>query len=123
MDLLFSGNLTLITFFPLLGILIVLLVSAIFDNSLKHLKIGVLIVSVIEFIISIPLFTKFQDSYAGMQFEQQIPWLTELGVSYHVGVDGISLFLVLLTTCCSCLEFCLVVDVFSKSRPFLLGSA
>lgn len=98
MDLIFSGNLTLITFFPLIGIFIVLLVSAIFDNSLKHLKVGVFVVSVIEFLISIPLFTKFQNTYAGMQFEQQIPWLTDLGVSYHVGIDGISLFLVLLTT-------------------------
>ena len=98
MDLIFSGNLTLITFFPLLGILIVLLVSAIFNNSLRHLKIGVLVVSVIEFLISIPLFTNFKNSYADMQFEQQIPWLTDLGVSYHVGIDGISLFLVLLTT-------------------------
>jgi len=98
LDLIFSGNLTLITFFPLIGIVIVLLASAIFDNSLKHLKIGVLVVSVIEFLISIPLFTKFQNSFAGIQFEQQLPWLTDLGVSYHVGIDGISLFLVLLTT-------------------------
>jgi len=73
-------------------------VSAIFDNSLRYLKIGILVVSVIEFLISIPLFTNFKNSYGGMQFEQQIPWLTDLGVSYHVGLDGISLFLVLLTT-------------------------
>ena len=98
METLFSGNLTLITFFPIAGIFAVLFISALFEDSLSKVKIGVLIVSIIEFIISVPLFTNFKSSFPGMQFEQKVPWLTDLGVSYHVGVDGISLLLILLTT-------------------------
>jgi NADH-quinone oxidoreductase subunit M len=33
-----------------------------------------------------------------MQFEQSVQWIPSLGIQYHVGIDGISLFLVLLTT-------------------------
>jgi len=98
LDALFSGNLTLITFFPLIGIIFILFFSVLFEESDFHIKIGALIVSVVEFLISIPLFTNFKTSFPGIQFEQKVQWLTELGVSYHVGIDGISVLLVLLTT-------------------------
>jgi NADH-quinone oxidoreductase subunit M len=62
------------------------------------MKIGALVVSIIEFLISIPLYTNFKLGFSGMQFEVKAPWIESLGISYHLGVDGISLFLVLLTT-------------------------
>ena len=62
------------------------------------MKRGVLIVTLVEFLLSIPLFTSFETGFAGMQFVTKIPWIESLGISYHVGLDGISLFLVLLTT-------------------------
>src|SRR5439155_1072626 len=47
--------------------------------------------------ISLPLWWLFQP-VAGMQFTARLPWIPAWGISYTVGVDGISLFLVLLTT-------------------------
>lgn len=51
----------------------------------------------LEFLCALPLATGFQLGKAGMQFEQRIPWIPELGISYHVGVDGFSLWIVVLT--------------------------
>ena len=98
MESVFSGNLSLVIFFPLVGIPVVLLLSYICNESEEIMKRGALAVSLIEFVLSIPLFTAFQRGFPGMQFETKIPWIASLGVSYHVGLDGISLFLVLLTT-------------------------
>ncbi len=93
-----NGNLTFITFFPLLGIPLILALSLLYRGSEEPMKIGAIIMSIVEFLISIPLYTNFKTGFAGMQFEVQTPWIQSLGISYHLGVDGISLFLVLLTT-------------------------
>jgi len=98
MESLLSGNLSLVIFFPLLGIPLILLLSYIYKGSDKEMKIAALAVSLIGFVLSIPLFTSFAGGVPGMQFETKIPWIANLGISYHVGLDGISLFLVLLTT-------------------------
>ena len=98
MEWLFGGNLSLIIFFPLLGIPIILFLSYLYEDSEEAMKIGALVITLIEFLISIPLFTKFETGSAAMQFVEKIPWIESLGISYHLGLDGISLFLVLLTT-------------------------
>lgn len=98
MDSLLSGNLSLIIFFPLFGIVVIIVNSLIFRESDEPAKIGALVVTVVGFLLSVPLFTNFRESFAGIQFEEKMHWLPDLGVSYHIGVDGISLFLVLLTT-------------------------
>jgi hypothetical protein len=50
------------------------------------------------FIISIGLFTGFDPTETDYQFVQHVPWIADYGVHYYVGIDGISLLLVLLTT-------------------------
>jgi len=60
----------------------------------KHVALGA---SLIEFAISVPLWWTFQP-IAGMQFVLDAPWIPAWGIRYTVGVDGISLFMVLLTT-------------------------
>lgn len=94
----FGGDLTVVTFFPLVGIPLVVILSLLYRNSSEPMKVGALLVGVLEFLISIPLFTNFKKGFSGMQFEVKVPWIESLGISYHLGIDGISLFLVLLTT-------------------------
>jgi NADH-quinone oxidoreductase subunit M len=98
LDSILSGDLSLIIFFPLIGALFLVLFSIAKKDSNNDIKIAALVISLIEFVISLPLFFNFQKGYAGIQFEQNIPWLSEFGVNYHLGIDGISVFLVLLTT-------------------------
>ncbi len=85
--------LSTLTFLPLLGAILVMVVGG--DQQKKILALGVTLVT---FVLSLLLWLGWQDGFAGMQFVENVPWLPELGLQYHLGVDGISLLLVLLTT-------------------------
>jgi NADH-quinone oxidoreductase subunit M len=87
--------LTILTFFPLVGILILLLI----DKS-KHAAIKTItfIISSLVAIFSLYIYLNFDPASASMQFSINKSWIESLGINYHLGIDGISLFLVLLTT-------------------------
>ena len=93
-----NNILSLLIFFPLIGAILVALTPYFFRASDYRLKTIAFIVTLAEFVISLPLFFRFNGSFSFMQFEEKVPWLSELGISYHLGVDGLSLLLVLLTT-------------------------
>jgi NADH-quinone oxidoreductase subunit M len=57
-----------------------------------------LVVTTLELILSLGLWWAFDPSQAGMQLVSSAPWIPRWGVNYRVGIDGISLFMVLLTT-------------------------
>ncbi len=90
-----NSILTIITFFPLLGVLILLLVG---KTQLKAIKIIAFAVSLLNSLFSLYLYFDFSSDTSAMQFSVKKVWIESLGISYHLGVDGISLFLILLTT-------------------------
>src|SRR5262245_10265688 len=83
--------LTALLAWPVLGAIAVLLAPA---RWAKHLALAW---SLAEFALSIPMWWTFVPS-GGMQFQFDAGWMPGWGIRYTVGVDGISLFLVLLTT-------------------------
>ncbi|MCB0256810.1 MAG: hypothetical protein KDI55_24080, partial [Anaerolineae bacterium] len=85
--------LSIIVFLPLLGSLVLLVL-----RGEKLLKSVALVFSLVTFAVSLVLYFTWTAGEAGMQFQELIPWYPELGIAYHVGVDGVSLVLVLLTT-------------------------
>jgi NADH-quinone oxidoreductase subunit M len=87
--------LTIVIFFPLAGALLLLWIPKARAVLLKRVALAV---SLIEFFISLPLFMWFDEGVAGMQFVEQVPWIPGWGVRYAVGIDGISLLLIILTT-------------------------
>ncbi len=87
--------LSLITFLPLAGALVILFIPR---EKVGAIKSWAFAVTAADFAISLALFFAFQADRAQMQFVEHVSWIESLGISYHVGVDGISLFLVLLTT-------------------------
>lgn len=87
--------LSLITYIPMFGILLIFFLK---KENYKLIQRAAFLVSLIDFIISIWLYFYFDDSTWQMQFVEKIPWISEFGISYHMGIDGISLLLVLLTT-------------------------
>ncbi len=89
--------LSLVTWTPILGGLLVLLIGSGRNGGLEA-KVLSLIVSIVTFILSIPLFTGFDSSTYQMQFTEFAPWIGSINVNYHLGVDGISMPLILLTT-------------------------
>jgi NADH-quinone oxidoreductase subunit M len=87
--------LTLVTFLPAVGAVVVLLLPRRQESLTKLL---VLVTTVVTFALSLPLYFGFDATSADYQFVEQVAWIPSLGVSYHLGVDGISVLLVLLTT-------------------------
>jgi NADH-quinone oxidoreductase subunit M len=89
------GLLTAVTFLPAAGALLVGLVPR--GRTGAHRAVG-LLVALATLAVSLPLWTGFDGDSADFQFEEVYRWMPTLGVSFHVGIDGISLLLVLLTT-------------------------
>jgi NADH-quinone oxidoreductase subunit M len=89
-----SHLLSVITFLPLLGVPALLLLRS--EDHIWIRRIA-LAVSLAEFAISLLLLPGFDSTSAGFQFVENHPWVGQ-AIQYHIGVDGISLFLVLLTT-------------------------
>lgn len=87
--------LSILTFVPLVGAIILL-----FANRKRHeaLRWIALVAMLVDFLVSLVLFWEFDSSSAKMQFVESHLWVQDWGISYKVGIDGISLFLVLLTT-------------------------
>ncbi len=87
--------LSIVTFLPLLGAIWLLFINGEKQEKIKRIA---LVIAIGNFIISLPLFFKFKLNTAEFQFVENVPWIKEFGISYHVGIDGISLFLYLLTS-------------------------
>jgi NADH-quinone oxidoreductase subunit M len=87
--------LTLAVFVPIVFGLLVLALGG--DNRPGLTRWLALIGAVAGLLVTIPLYTGFDASTASMQFVENVPWISSFNVNYHLGVDGISLWFVLLT--------------------------
>jgi NADH-quinone oxidoreductase subunit M len=85
---------TLITFIPAAGAVVLLAFPRGAHGLFRWFS---LLVTLAAFAVSIKLLVSFE-TVAPMQFVKQVPWIESLGISYKVGIDGISLFLVMLVT-------------------------
>ena len=90
-----SHLLTVVTFLPLLGVAAILLLKR--DDHVWVRRIA-LAVSTAEFIVSLLMLPGFSSATPGYQLVEFHDWITYPPIHYHLGVDGISLFLVILTT-------------------------
>ena len=89
-----SAILTLVTFVPLAGALLLLLLP----RRDRDIRVFSLVVSLLAFILSLHLPAHFRRAQAGFQFEVDKAWIPTPNIHYHMGVDGISMWLVVLTT-------------------------
>jgi NADH-quinone oxidoreductase subunit M len=87
--------LTLSIFVPIVCGLIVLAFGR--DDRAALTRNLALIGALISFLVTIPLYTGFDNTTAAMQFVEKSSWIQAFAVNYHLGVDGISLWFVLLT--------------------------
>ena len=87
--------LTYLLFTPLIGAMLLLVFQRERENEIR---IFGLVISIITFVITLMVLAKFEVMNPGFQFVHKIQWITNLNISYHIGVDGLSLLLLLLTT-------------------------
>ncbi|NOG71160.1 NADH-quinone oxidoreductase subunit M [Roseicella sp. DB1501] len=90
--------LSLITFLPLVGAGIIMSVRGEDAVIARNARWIALWTSLIVLLLSLILWVRFDPSTAAFQFEERLAWLPEFGVGYHMGVDGISVLFVLLST-------------------------
>ncbi len=87
--------LSFITFFPLAGLILILVLPG---RKEKAVKLAANTVAGLEFLATLYLLTGFQAGSGEMQFVERAPWIKSVRVQYLMGIDGISLLLVLLTS-------------------------
>ena len=87
--------LSLLIWAPILGGLFVLYAGDRQEMTVKYFSLGV---STITFLLSIFLYTQFDNQTRSMQFIEKTPWISHFNINYHLGVDGIAVPLIILTT-------------------------
>jgi NADH-quinone oxidoreductase subunit M len=90
--------LSLITWLPLVGCLVMMMVRGDEQTVASNARWTALWTSLLVFILSLVLWVKFDPSDAGFQFNEHVAWMPEYKVGYSMGVDGISVLFVLLST-------------------------
>lgn len=88
--------LSLAIWIPILGGLLVLATGP--DTNARMARVAALLVAVLGFAVTLPLYINFNTATATMQFEEIRPWIEHFKINYHLGVDGISLWFVLLNS-------------------------
>jgi len=95
MDFFATHILSVILFTPLVGSVLLLFVPR--ESGNAHRVLGNLF-GMLGFIVSLPLVAWFQVGKSGYQFQETASWIPSIGATYHLGIDGISFLLVMLTT-------------------------
>ncbi|MBS0558773.1 MAG: NADH-quinone oxidoreductase subunit M [Proteobacteria bacterium] len=90
--------LSLITWLPMVGCIVIMSVRGDEETVASNARWTALWTSLIVFVLSLILWFRFDPGEAGFQFNESVAWLPEFGVGYRMGVDGISVLFVLLST-------------------------
>ncbi|MDP2976230.1 MAG: proton-conducting transporter membrane subunit, partial [Anaerolineales bacterium] len=117
MDFLSSHLLTLILFFPVLAALVILFLP---QEEVKVIRWTALIASLVPFGLSVWLWMRFDSSASGFQFSEQYPWYEAINSTFHLGVDGLSLTMVLLTTLLTPLAILASFSIQDKVKAYMM---
>ena len=90
--------LSLVTFLPLVGVLFIIAARGSEEQVARNARWGALWTSLATFAISLLLWINFDPTTADFQFVEKVAWLPAFDISYHLGIDGISMFFVILST-------------------------
>ncbi len=108
--------LTLIVFIPLAAALVLLIVNKDNAETIRNISVGG---AGLTFLISLALLSRFDSSVQSMQFTETFAWVPMFHINYQVGVDGISLWLVVLTAFISLIAVCFSLDRQVGFRNFM----
>src|SRR5688572_15279407 len=112
------GPLTLVTFLPLIGALLLLLLPR---DNVKLMRHGALVTSVLTFIGSLWIVAGFIAHTYHFQLVEYVPWIDSLGIHYRVGMDGISIWLYLLTTLLSVISIGFSYYVKERVKAYMVA--
>ncbi len=117
MDVITANILTIIAFTPAAGAVLILFFNRAHVRSIRSFAF---IITLLTFVFSLHLVTYFDSSVAEFQFAVNVPWIPSLGVNYELGVDGISLYLVLLATVLTPLAMLASWSIASRAKEYFI---
>ncbi|HID88481.1 MAG TPA: NADH-quinone oxidoreductase subunit M [Anaerolineae bacterium] len=115
MDFIHAHLLTLILFIPLLGAALVAILPRDQEQLIKWVS---LLISLIPLGLSVLMWVNFRPQATGFQFQEILEWFPQIGSSYHVGVDGISVTMILLTTLLTPLALLISFSIKEQVRSY-----
>ncbi len=113
--------LSTVTFLPLVGALLILLIKDDSEASRRNIRNVALLTTIFVFILSLVVWAGFDNSNAGFQMVEQVDWMGG-GISYHMGVDGISVLFVVLSA--FLMPFCILaswVSVEKRVKEYMIA--
>ena len=108
-------------FLPLLGVFIIFLIKE-DSSSANNIKLAALLISIGTFILSCLIWIQFDNFNSGYQMTEKYKWFVDFNIYYHVGVDGISLFMILLSTFLT--PFCILaswVSIKKRIKEYMMA--
>jgi NADH-quinone oxidoreductase subunit M len=117
MDFLNTHLLSLILFLPTIAALVMLFLPS---GETKLLRWFAFSASLIPFVLTLVLWMNFDPNKTGFQFQETYPWYEALNSSLHLGVDGISVSMVLLTTFLTPLAILASFSVTDRVKPYMM---
>src|SRR5690348_14032697 len=109
--------LTYIAGWPILAALALVVVPR---NYRVIIRFIALLGTFISMVLAIKMFCQFVPGHDGYQFEQQIPWVDSLGISYHVGVDGLNVGLILMGAIVAFAAACCSWEIQTREKEFYI---
>jgi NADH-quinone oxidoreductase subunit M len=113
--------LSLITFLPLLGVLYLATLRGDEAAIARNARYAALWTSLVVLALGIYLWAAFVPTQTGFQFVEALPWLSGLNIEYRMGVDGISLFLILLTVFLTPIAILSCWSITKRVREFMIA--
>src|SRR5262245_25306165 len=117
MDVIASNILTIVTFAPAVGALLLLFYNR---DHVRSIRAFALIITLLTFVFSLYLIAYFDSRNPDFQFVVKAPWIVSLGIDYSMGIDGISVFLILLTTLLSPLAILASWSIHSRLKEYFV---
>ncbi len=114
--------LSLVTWMPLVGGVVIMFLRGEAAVVAAQSRLVALVTSTIVFLLSLGLWFGFNSADPGFQFVEQVPWLPQWGITYKMGVDGISVLFVLLSTVLT--PICVLASwesITSRVREYMLS--
>ncbi|TDJ62712.1 MAG: NADH-quinone oxidoreductase subunit M [Nitrospina sp.] len=110
--------LTFLTFLPLIGAIFLAFIPKHEEDAIKQTALAI---AVADFLLSLQLYADFDTTTAAMQFTMDVPWIEAWGISYHVGLDGISLLLYIMTTMLTAIAILASFGIKKHIKEFMMA--
>ena len=114
--------LSIVTFLPAIGALMIFLIWEDSEVARRNVRYVALLTTVLTFIVSLGIWYRFDNMQSGFQMVEKFAWIEEGGIAYHMGVDGISMLFVILTT--FLMPFCILASwesISTRIREYMIA--